>query len=59
MKILGPLTVLTLVGTLVAALVTQAAMERRLGSTPQRELETALDEVEKIARIRIDALIDG
>ncbi len=35
-----------------------AAMERRLGNERDNEFETALGEVEKIARIRIDALID-
>lgn len=35
-----------------------AAMESRLGNDPETEFESALDEVEKIARIRIDALID-
>ena len=35
-----------------------AAMETRLGNGPQTEFETALGEVDKIARIRIDALID-
>jgi len=36
-----------------------AAMEKRLDNDLQSEFETALGEVEKIARIRIDALIDG
>lgn len=36
-----------------------AAMERRLGNDRDTEFETALGEVEKIARIRLDALIDG
>lgn len=36
-----------------------AAMERRLGNDAATEFDTALDEVDKIARIRIDALIDG
>jgi len=36
-----------------------AAMERRLDNNPEDEFNTALGEVEKIARIRIDALIDG
>lgn len=35
-----------------------AAMENRLGNDPEAEFESALDEVEKIAWIRIDALID-
>ncbi len=35
-----------------------AAMEKRLGNTEEEEFSTALGEVEKIARIRIDALID-
>lgn len=35
-----------------------AAMERRLGNAAEDEFATALGEVEKIARIRIDALID-
>ncbi len=35
-----------------------AAMERRLDNTPPAEFETALDEVEKIAGIRLSALID-
>ena len=35
-----------------------AAMERRLANSAEEEFETALGEVEKIARIRIDALID-
>lgn len=35
-----------------------AAMETRLGNEPQAEFATALGEVDKIARIRIDALID-
>lgn len=35
-----------------------AAMENRLGNDPAVEFECALDEVEKIARIRIDALVD-
>jgi 2-oxo-4-hydroxy-4-carboxy--5-ureidoimidazoline (OHCU) decarboxylase len=33
-------------------------MQRRLGNSRDDEFETALGEVEKIARIRIDALID-
>ena len=33
-------------------------MERRLDNTPPAEFETALDEVEKIAGIRLSALID-
>lgn len=36
-----------------------AAMERRLDNDPQDEFDAALGEVEKIARIRIDAMIDG
>ena len=36
-----------------------AAMERRLANSKSNEFDTALGEVEKIARIRIDALIDG
>ena len=36
-----------------------AAMERRLDNDSDTEFETALAEVEKIARIRLDALIDG
>jgi 2-oxo-4-hydroxy-4-carboxy-5-ureidoimidazoline decarboxylase len=36
-----------------------AAMERRLANSQSDEFDTALGEVEKIARIRIDALIDG
>ncbi len=36
-----------------------AAMERRLEHDRQTEFDTALAEVEKIARIRIDQLIDG
>jgi len=36
-----------------------AAMEQRLGNNASLEFDTALGEVEKIARIRIDALIDG
>ena len=35
-----------------------AAMQQRLGNSRSDEFETALGEVEKIARIRIDALID-
>lgn len=35
-----------------------AAMEKRLENTEQTEFDTAIGEVEKIARIRIDALID-
>ena len=35
-----------------------AAMKNRLDNTEDQELETALGEVEKIARIRIEALID-
>ncbi len=35
-----------------------AAMRRRLDNDRQTEFDTALGEVEKIARIRIDALID-
>jgi 2-oxo-4-hydroxy-4-carboxy-5-ureidoimidazoline decarboxylase len=35
-----------------------AAMQQRLGNSRGDEFETALGEVEKIARIRIDALID-
>ena len=35
-----------------------AAMKNRLKNKEDREFETALGEVEKIARIRIDALID-
>ena len=35
-----------------------AAMERRLANPPEDEFETALDEVEKIARIRLEALLD-
>lgn len=35
-----------------------AAMQQRLGNERPAELDTALGEVEKIARIRIDALID-
>ena len=35
-----------------------AAMEKRLGHSVEQEFDTAIDEVEKIARIRIDALID-
>lgn len=35
-----------------------AAMDRRLGNSEAEEFATALREVEKIARIRIDALID-
>jgi 2-oxo-4-hydroxy-4-carboxy-5-ureidoimidazoline decarboxylase len=35
-----------------------AAMENRLANDPETEFESALDEIEKIARIRIDALID-
>jgi 2-oxo-4-hydroxy-4-carboxy-5-ureidoimidazoline decarboxylase len=35
------------------------AMRRRLGNEAEDEFATALGEVEKIARIRIDALIDG
>lgn len=35
-----------------------AAMRQRLGNDREREFETAIGEVEKIARIRIDALID-
>ncbi len=34
------------------------AMEKRLGNAPEEEFETALDEVEKIAGIRLTALID-
>ena len=36
-----------------------AAMQQRLGNGNDDEFETALGEVEKIARIRIDALIDA
>jgi 2-oxo-4-hydroxy-4-carboxy-5-ureidoimidazoline decarboxylase len=36
-----------------------AAMERRLDNDREEEFDTALGEVEKIARIRIDAMIDG
>ena len=35
-----------------------AAMDRRLDNSPAVEFETALDEVEKIATIRLSALID-
>ena len=35
-----------------------AAMQNRLEHSVEQELTTAIDEVEKIARIRIDALID-
>jgi 2-oxo-4-hydroxy-4-carboxy-5-ureidoimidazoline decarboxylase len=35
-----------------------AAMEDRLGNSSALEFDTAIGEVEKIARIRIDALID-
>ncbi len=35
-----------------------AAMERRLDNNPEDEFNSALGEVEKIARIRIDALIN-
>ena len=35
-----------------------AAMQTRLGNSPALEFDTAIGEVEKIARIRIDALID-
>ena len=35
-----------------------AAMERRLGNEPGVEFDSALDEVDKIARIRLAALID-
>ena len=35
------------------------AMESRLGNDSDSEFDTALGEVEKIARIRLDALIDG
>ena len=35
-----------------------ASMERRLENDTAAEFETALEEVEKIARIRLDALID-
>lgn len=35
-----------------------AAMEKRLDHSTELEFDTALGEVEKIARIRIDALID-
>mgnify|MGYP001816233039 CR=1 FL=1 len=35
-----------------------AAMENRLGNSIETEFDTAIAEVEKIARIRIDALID-
>ncbi len=35
-----------------------AAMESRLGNSVELEFDTAIGEVEKIARIRIDALID-
>ncbi len=36
-----------------------AAMQKRLDNSTELEFETALTEVEKIARIRIDALIDA
>lgn len=36
-----------------------AAMGRRLDNDPEDEFNSALGEVEKIARIRIDALFDG
>lgn len=36
-----------------------AAMERRLANSSSDEFDSALGEVEKIARIRIDALIDS
>ena len=36
-----------------------AAMERRLGNDSDTEFDAALGEVEKIARIRLHALIDG
>ena len=36
-----------------------AAMEKRLDHSQEIEFDTALGEVEKIARIRIDALIDA
>ena len=35
-----------------------AAMQTRLGNSAEAEFDTAISEVEKIARIRIDALID-
>jgi 2-oxo-4-hydroxy-4-carboxy-5-ureidoimidazoline decarboxylase len=35
-----------------------AAMENRLNNSVEIEFDTAIGEVEKIARIRIDALID-
>ena len=35
-----------------------AAMQTRLGNSAEAEFDTAIGEVEKIARIRIDALID-
>ena len=35
-----------------------SAMQDRLKCSPELEFDTAIDEVEKIARIRIDALID-
>ena len=35
-----------------------AAMEKRLDNSEEQEFDTAIGEVEKIARIRIDALID-
>lgn len=35
------------------------AMQRRLGNDSDTEFEAALGEVEKIARIRLDALIEG
>jgi 2-oxo-4-hydroxy-4-carboxy-5-ureidoimidazoline decarboxylase len=35
-----------------------AAMQTRLGNTAELEFDTAIGEVEKIARIRINALID-
>lgn len=36
-----------------------AALERRLGNDAAQEFDTALGEVDRIARIRIDKLIDG
>ena len=36
-----------------------AAMDKRLNNTAANEFTTAIGEVEKIARIRLDALIDG
>ena len=36
-----------------------SAFERRLANSPSRERSAALDEIARIARLRLDAMIDG